>query len=300
VSLRPVLTVTELARRYGELEALRELQLEVGEGECVAVIGHNGPGKTTAVRIIAGLLDPSAGSVLIDGARVGAGPDGVIARGALGMVPDTPSLYDDLTVRDHLQLVAIAHGAVDETLDARIDLLLGRLALADKADARPGQLSRGMRQKVQLACALIRPSRLLVLDEPVVGLDPASQRTLRELLLEAKRSGRAVLAAAHGARRGGRISAGLLTRILSTDPSNPASGGDRGAAGRALADLRARHGRRPDRDPRPRGGAPPSAARRRGGGVRDHECRGDGAARGRPPGHARRLTAGVRSCRRRK
>lgn len=125
MSFRPVLTGTELARRYGELEALRELQLEVGEGECVAVIGHNGSGKTTAVRIIAGLLDPSAGSVLIDGARVGAAPDGVIARGALGMVPDTPSLYDDLTVRDHLQLVAIAHGAVDETLDARIDLLGG-------------------------------------------------------------------------------------------------------------------------------------------------------------------------------
>jgi ABC-2 type transport system ATP-binding protein len=197
VSAQPVLTVSGLARRYGELEALRELELEVREGECVAVIGHNGSGKTTAVRIIAGLLDPSAGSVLIDGARVGAGADGVIARGALGMVPDTPSLYDDLTVREHLQLVALAHGTADETLDARIDSLLLRLALVDKADARPGQLSRGMRQKAQLACALIRPSRLLVLDEPVVGLDPASQRTLRELLLEAKRSGRAVLLTTH-------------------------------------------------------------------------------------------------------
>jgi ABC-2 type transport system ATP-binding protein len=197
VSAQPVLTVSGLVRRYGELEALRELELEVREGECVAVIGHNGSGKTTAVRIIAGLLDPSAGSVRIDGARVGAGADGVIARGALGMVPDTPSLYDDLTVREHLQLVALAHGAADETLDARIDSLLLRLALADKADARPGQLSRGMRQKAQLACALIRPSRLLVLDEPVVGLDPASQRTLRELLLEAKRSGRAVLLTTH-------------------------------------------------------------------------------------------------------
>jgi ABC-type uncharacterized transport system ATPase subunit len=124
VSPQPVLAVSELARQYGELKALRELELALGEGECVAVIGHNGSGKTTAVRIIAGLLDPSAGSVLIDGAQVGPGPDGVIARGALGMVPDTPCLYDDLTVRDHLQLVAIAHGAVDKTLDAQIDSLL--------------------------------------------------------------------------------------------------------------------------------------------------------------------------------
>jgi ABC-2 type transport system ATP-binding protein len=197
VSAQPVLEVSELARRYGELEALRELNLELAAGECVAVIGHNGSGKTTAVRIIAGLSDPSAGSVRIDGARVGAGPDGVIARAALGMVPDTPSLYDDLSVREHLQLVAIAHGAADDALESRIDSLLKRLALDEKADARPRQLSRGMRQKVQLACALIRPSRLLVLDEPVVGLDPRSQRTLRELLLEVKRSGRAVLLTTH-------------------------------------------------------------------------------------------------------
>jgi ABC-type multidrug transport system ATPase subunit len=100
-------------------------------------------------------------------------------------------------VREHLQLVAAAHGVVDGELDGRIERLLERLALAEKADTRPGQLSRGMRQKVQLACALIRPSRLLVLDEPVVGLDPISQRTLRELLLEAKRSGTAVVLTTH-------------------------------------------------------------------------------------------------------
>ena len=100
-------------------------------------------------------------------------------------------------MREHLQLVALAHGAADETLERGSIRCCAVLALADKADARPGQLSRGMRQKAQLACALIRPSRLLVLDEPVVGLDPASQRTLRELLLEAKRADRAVLLTTH-------------------------------------------------------------------------------------------------------
>ena len=193
----PVLAVAGLGRRYGQLEALRRLDLEVGPGECVAVIGHNGSGKTTAVRLIAGLLDPSEGSVEVGGAAVHEEPAAVEARAALALVPDTPSLYDDLTVREHLQLVAVAHGAIDSGLEERIERLLARLGLADKRDARPGTLSRGMRQKVQLACALVRPWRLLVLDEPVVGLDPASQRVLRELLLEAKRSGRAVVLTTH-------------------------------------------------------------------------------------------------------
>jgi ABC-2 type transport system ATP-binding protein len=197
VSAPPVLEVSGLARRYGELEALRGFELALAPGECVAVIGHNGSGKTTAVRMIAGLLDPSAGSVRVDGAIVGDPLEGVTARAALAMIPDTAALYDDLTVREHLQLVALAHDDADESLHARIETLLEVLALADKADARPGQLSRGMRQKAQLACALIRPSRLLVLDEPVVGLDPSAQRTLRELLMEAKRAGRAVLLTTH-------------------------------------------------------------------------------------------------------
>jgi ABC-2 type transport system ATP-binding protein len=193
----PVLDVSGLGRRYGELTALHDLDLRIRPGECVAVIGHNGSGKTTAVRMIAGLLDPSAGSVLLDGAPLHEEPGAIDARAALALVPDAPSLYDDLTVREHLQLVAVAHDAADSDLDGRIQELLAGLGLLDKADAMPGTLSRGMRQKVQLACALIRPWRLLVLDEPVVGLDPASQRTLREFLVEAKGAGRAVLLTTH-------------------------------------------------------------------------------------------------------
>ncbi|HUA45832.1 MAG TPA: ABC transporter ATP-binding protein [Solirubrobacteraceae bacterium] len=222
MSSLPVLDVSGLGRRYGELEALHDLNLEVHAGECVAVIGHNGSGKTTAVRLIAGQLDPSAGSIHVEGAPVDQEVEAIEARAALALVPDTPSLYDDLTVREHLQLVAVAHGVneglsaapdggalaelsaapdggalADAGLEARIEELLGGLGLAEKLDATPGTLSRGMRQKVQLACALIRPWRLLVLDEPVVGLDPASQRTLRELLLEAKRAGKAVVLTTH-------------------------------------------------------------------------------------------------------
>jgi len=193
----PPLAVHGLTRRYGGFEALRDLDLEVRPGECVAIVGHNGSGKTTAVRTIAGLLEPSAGRVEVAGAPVHAEPAGIEARGAMAVVPDSPSLYPDLTVHEHLELVALAHGVAGDDLDARIDALVSTLDLADKRDARPGELSRGMRQKLQLGCALIRPHRLLVLDEPVVGLDPASQQTLRGLLVEAKRAGVAVMLTTH-------------------------------------------------------------------------------------------------------
>ena len=193
----PPLTVRGLSRSYGGFEALRGLDLEIRPGECVAIVGQNGSGKTTAVRTIAGLLEPSAGIVEVSGFAVADEPAGIEARAAMAVVPDTPSLYSDLTVREHLELVAVAHGVAGDDLDERIDGLLGRLGLDGKRDARPGELSRGMRQKVQLGCALIRPCRLLVLDEPVVGLDPASQQTLRELLLEAKRADVGVMLTTH-------------------------------------------------------------------------------------------------------
>jgi ABC-2 type transport system ATP-binding protein len=189
----PVLEVSGLGHRYGEFEALRELTLSVGAGECVALIGHNGSGKTTAVRMIAGLLEITSGEVSVAGAAVGEED----ARAAAAIVLDTPALYDDLTVAEHLELVALAHGAAGDDLEDRMFELLLRFDLGEKVEARPGALSRGMRQKVSLACALVRPFSLIVLDEPVVGLDPAAQRTLRETLIEAKGRGAAVLLTTH-------------------------------------------------------------------------------------------------------
>lgn len=178
---------------------LERLDLEMRAGECVALIGANGSGKSTAVRTIAGLLEPSDGSVRICGHDPHVEPDGEAARAALALVADAPLLYDDLTVRQHLELVSLAHGVVDGVQN-RIDGLLGRLGLTARADFLPAELSRGMRQKTALACALVRPARLLMLDEPVVGLDPPSQALLRELLLEAKAQGTAVLLTTHQLR----------------------------------------------------------------------------------------------------
>ena len=186
------LEVTGLRRAYGRLVALAGLDLTVAAGECVALVGANGSGKSTAVRAIAGLLEPSAGTVRVCGHDPHREPDAEAARAALALVPDTPLLYDDLTVRQHLELVTLSHGS-----DGPIDEWLDRLGLAARADFLPRELSRGMRQKTMLACALVRPAAVLVLDEPVVGLDPPSQALLRDVLAERVRAGAAVLLTTH-------------------------------------------------------------------------------------------------------
>lgn len=186
-----------LSRSYGRLVALASLNLTVAAGECVALIGANGSGKSTAVRAIAGLLEPSGGTVRVAGYDPHSEPEAESARAALALVPDSPLLYDDLTVRQHLELVTLTHGAVDDEVGARITSLLAMLGLDAREDFLPRELSRGMRQKTQLACALIRPAAVLVLDEPVVGLDPPSQALLHGLLNDSKRAGKAVLLTTH-------------------------------------------------------------------------------------------------------
>jgi ABC-type multidrug transport system ATPase subunit len=186
-----------LRREYGRLVALAGLDLAVEPGECVALIGANGSGKSTAVRAIAGLLEPTGGSVRVCGHDPHEEPAAEAARAALALVPDTPLLYDDLTVREHLELVALSHGVYGDDIGERMNALIDRLGLGEREDFVPRELSRGMRQKAQLACALVRPARVLVLDEPVVGLDPPSQLLLGTLLREAKAAGTAVLLTTH-------------------------------------------------------------------------------------------------------
>jgi ABC-2 type transport system ATP-binding protein len=189
---QPVLELRGVRKTYGELVAVDLLDLEVRAGECVALIGHNGSGKTTTLRLVAGLLEPTEGRVTVAGGDLAEER----TRAALSFVPDSPLLYPDLTVREHLELVGLAHG-VGDRLDQRVAELLELLELTDRGDFLPGQLSRGMRQKAQLACALVRPFRLLLLDEPVVGLDPPSQQALHRLLVAAKQDGAAILLSTH-------------------------------------------------------------------------------------------------------
>jgi ABC-2 type transport system ATP-binding protein len=192
MATEPVLELRGVRKTYGELVAVDLLDLEVRPGECVVLIGHNGSGKTTTLRLVAGLLEPSQGRVTVAGGDMAQER----SRAALSFVPDSPLLYPDLTVREHLELVGLAHG-VGDGLDGRVAELLELFELTSRGDFLPGQLSRGMRQKAQLACALVRPFRLLLLDEPVVGLDPPSQQALHRILVAAKQDGAAILLSTH-------------------------------------------------------------------------------------------------------
>ncbi len=196
--VKPVLLETSgLTRSFGPVVALHELDLVIRAGECLALMGPNGSGKTTAAELITGFLEPTAGWAKIEGMSTHHEPEAIAARARLAYVPDTPRLYDDLTVFDHLRLVAAAHGVVTDDLGERCEELLGRLGLAERAEFSPPQLSRGMRQKTAIACALIRPFSVLVMDEPVVGLDTASIEVLRQVVLESRAAGRAVLLMTH-------------------------------------------------------------------------------------------------------
>jgi ABC-2 type transport system ATP-binding protein len=188
---QPVLELRGVRKTYGQLAAVDLLDLEVLAGECVVLIGHNGSGKTTTLRLVAGLLEPSEGQVTVAGGSLRQDR----SRAALSFVPDNPLLYPDLTVREHLELIGLAHG-IGDGLDGRVAELLELFDLTSREDFLPGQLSRGMRQKAQLACALVRPFQLLLLDEPVVGLDPPSQQVLHRLLV-AKEDGAAILLSTH-------------------------------------------------------------------------------------------------------
>src|SRR6266540_948961 len=196
MSRPPVLAVRGLRKTYGEVVALEGIALAVAPGGRVAPIRHSGSGKTTTMRLASGQLEPTAGSVAVAGVDVHRAADAHRARAALAFVPDTPLLYDDLTVGEHLELVGLAHG-VGDALDHRIDVLLEALDLAERRDFLPVQLSRGMRQKTQLACTFVRHFQVLLLDEPVVGLDPPSQANLRDLLVEARAEGIAIVLSTH-------------------------------------------------------------------------------------------------------
>src|SRR5947208_10320288 len=176
------LTVEDFSRTYasasGAFTAVDDLSFTVASGEIVGLIGPNGAGKTTTLRSLAGILRPSAGRLMIDGHDIVADP--LEARRRLAFMPDEPHLFEYLTVAEHLRLVARLY-AVDD-FDRRAAALLDELELAGKEGALPGELSRGMRQKVVIACGLVRHATTLLFDEPLTGLDPIGIRRMRNTI----------------------------------------------------------------------------------------------------------------------
>jgi ABC-2 type transport system ATP-binding protein len=186
---------TDLGREFGGKWALQDLTLRVYAGELYGFLGQNGAGKTTTMRLLAGLLRPTAGEVRIAG--LGHANDSRALKSKLGFVPDTPPLYDYLTGRQYIALVASMWRVERKLRDERSDRLLDMLHMSDVADDLCKSYSHGMRKKAHLAAALTTAPDVLLLDEPTTGLDPGSTRRLKDLLRTEVASGTTVLFSTH-------------------------------------------------------------------------------------------------------
>jgi ABC-type multidrug transport system ATPase subunit len=185
------LATHELAKTYGDAPALAPIDLEIAEGERVALLGHNGSGKTTLLRLAAGLLEPTGGSATVLGYPVGS----IEARAATSYLGDQPVFYDDLSVWEHLEYIAKLHGH-DDWEDHATDLL-ETVGLIDRRDDLPMTFSRGLRQKAAIALAFIRPFEIMLVDEPFVGLDRTGRDALLDLFHRVHADGAALVVATH-------------------------------------------------------------------------------------------------------
>jgi ABC-2 type transport system ATP-binding protein len=188
-----VIEVDGLEKQYGELAAVRGLTFSVEPGEVLGLVGPNGAGKTTTIRSIAGIIIPTRGRIRIGGHDLSTAP--VAAKSLLAFIPDEPHLFDYLTVEEHLRFVGRLYQVAD--VDARIPILLEELELGEKRAALPGELSRGMKQKLAIACGLLHGPQALLLDEPLTGLDPVGIRRMKATIVRRAQAGAAVILSSH-------------------------------------------------------------------------------------------------------
>jgi ABC-2 type transport system ATP-binding protein len=192
----PAIELEHVFHSYGDTVALRDLSLTVQEGEVFSFLGHNGAGKTTTVRIINGLLAPASGTVRV----FGKSPltDGVSIRGRTAVLTESPTLDDRLTARETLRAFAEMYDVASSEVTPRANALLAEFGIADRADDRVGGFSRGMKQRLSLARALVHDPDLLFLDEPTAGLDPSATQQLHQTVREmARNRGRTVVLCTH-------------------------------------------------------------------------------------------------------
>lgn len=181
-----IIETKHLCKVFGEKVALDDLNLTVAEGEIFAFLGPNGAGKTTTIKILAGLLRPTSGSASIAGHDLA--NDGLQARALMSYVPDEPFLYEKLTAREFLRLIGGLYGMPPDQLEARIEEVVQLFELSEFIDHLTEGYSHGMKQRTVIAAALLHEPRVLVIDEPMVGLDPRSVRKVKDTLHELSRN----------------------------------------------------------------------------------------------------------------
>jgi ABC-2 type transport system ATP-binding protein len=182
-----------LTKLYGDFAAVRDLSFAVRPGEVMGLVGPNGAGKTTALRCLAGIIPPTHGTVIIAGHDMAFDP--IAAKRQLSFFPDEPRLFDYLTIRQHLEFTGRLYNVDD--IRERAAELLKLLDLEDRADHLPTELSRGMKQKVALACGFLHHPQVMFFDEPLTGLDPLAIRRTKDLIVQQAREGVAVVISSH-------------------------------------------------------------------------------------------------------
>jgi ABC-2 type transport system ATP-binding protein len=191
----PLIQARQLVKRFGDKVAVNDVSLDVRGGEIFGFLGPNGAGKTTTIKMIVGLLQPTSGTVFVDGYDIQAQP--LPAKAASGYVPDEPNLYAKLTARELLRFVSDLYGVDRQLAERRLTELLRLFDLTQAGDDPIDSYSHGMRQKTAMAAALVHDPRVLVLDEPTVGLDPKSARLTKDILRQTADRGRAVFLSTH-------------------------------------------------------------------------------------------------------
>lgn len=189
-----MLKVANLVKYYKRTLAVDGVSFEVGDGEIVGLLGPNGAGKTTVLRCITGIVQATEGSIEVDGILLAEREEDVKRR--IAFVPEVPSPYEMLTVVEHLRFIAMAYQTMDG-FDERAEALMRRFDLYEKRNDLVLSLSKGMKQKLAIACAFIHEAEVLLLDEPLIGIDPKGVHELKDMIFSAKADGRSILISTH-------------------------------------------------------------------------------------------------------
>ncbi|WP_110114377.1 ABC transporter ATP-binding protein [Bacillus sp. CGMCC 1.16541] len=190
-----LLQLTSVTGGYTKTPVLKDVSFNVQKGELVGLIGLNGAGKSTTIKHIIGLMEPKKGSVSINGKTFAKDPTSY--RSQFTFIPETPVLYDELTLKEHLEMTAMAYGLDKHTYEERLQPLLKEFRMDKKLKWFPAHFSKGMKQKVMIMCAFLVQPSLYIIDEPFLGLDPLGIQSLLDLMNEMKKQGAGILMSTH-------------------------------------------------------------------------------------------------------
>ena len=202
-----MLKVENLVKQYGDLTAVDDITFEAGEGTVFGLLGPNGAGKSTAINCISGLLAPTSGRIAVSAHDIV--KDGKAARQSLGVVPQEIALYEDLPAVDNLRYWGKAYGLRGKVLEDRVSDVLGHIGLADRAKDLPKEFSGGMKRRLNFGCGIVHQPKVLLLDEPTVGVDPQSRSKLFDLVEAERDAGACVLYTTHYMEEAERLCSSL-------------------------------------------------------------------------------------------